>query len=78
MAALLVSGACRHGAKFSITLDWVAISHEAVEEIIACVQDFVRDPSLTQRSFFWDSGVAILENAVVVADSVILSGEYKP
>ena len=78
MTALVVRGASRRGAKFSISLDRVAISRYAVEEVITCVQDFVRDASFTQRSFFSVSGVAMLQDAVAAADSVSVSEENNP
>ena len=56
----------------------VAISQEAVEGVITCVQDFVHDPSFTQRSFFSDTGVAMLKIAVFAEDTVIMSMKYNP
>ena len=40
------------------------------------MQDFVRDPLFTQKTFFSDSGVAMLKDAVAVADSVNLGQEF--
>ena len=51
------------------------MSREAVEEVIASVQDFVRDSSFTQKKFFSDSGVAMLKDAVVSDGWVIVSKE---
>ena len=42
----------------------LAISQEAVEGVITCVQDFVGDASFNRRSFFSDSGLAMLQDAV--------------
>ena len=61
---------------FIISLDWVAISREAVEGVIACVKDFVRDASFTQKNFSSNSGVAMLQDLVAAADSVIGSEGY--
>ena len=78
MTALIVGCASRRGAKFSISLDWVAISREAVEGVIACVQYFVGDVSFPQRNFCSDIGVAMLQDAVAAVDSVIVSEDYNP
>ena len=78
MTALIVRGAGRRGAQFSISLDRVAISREAVERVITGVEDFVRNGSFTQRSLFPDSGVATLQDAVAPADNVIVTEDYNP
>ena len=59
-------------------LDRVALCREAVERVITCVQDFLRDHWFTQKNFFSDSGVAMLNEAVAVADIVIVSEDFKP
>ena len=56
----------------------MALSGEAIEGVITWVQDFARDPLTTQNSFFCDSGVAMLKDALVVADSVIVREEFNP
>ena len=66
------------GAPFNINLDRVAVSREAVEGVIYCVQEFGRDPLFTQKSLFSDSAVARLKYAVAVADSVIVSEQFSP
>ena len=63
---------------FIISLDWVAISREAVEGVITCVKEFVPDASFTQKSFSSNSGVAMLQDLVAAADSVIASEGYNP
>ena len=78
LTALVVRGASRRGAPFSFSLDRVAISREAMEMVITCSRDFGWDPFFTQKSFFSDSGVAMLKEAVGVADSVIVSDEFNP
>ena len=56
----------------------MVLSFEVAEGFITCVQDFVRDPFFTQKSFFSERGVAMLKDAVAVADSVIVSEKFKP
>ena len=55
---------------FTVSLDGVAIDHEKVKGAVACVQDFVCHPSFTQRSFFSETGIGMLNNAVTAADTV--------
>ena len=43
---------------------------------VACVQDFVRHPSFTQRSFFSDTGISKLNKAVTAADAVRNSDRF--
>ena len=63
---------------FTVSLDGVAIGHEKVKGAVACVQDFVRHPSFTQRSFFSDIGISMLNNAVTAADAVRNSDRFNP
>ena len=63
---------------FTVPLDGVAIDHEKVKGAVACVQDFVRHPSFTQRSFFSDTGISMLNNAVTAADAVRNSDRFNP
>ena len=56
----------------------MAVSREAVAGVISCVQDVVRNATITQRSFFSDSGVVMLNQASAFADSVIVIEEYNP
>ena len=78
LTALVVRGTSRRGAPFSIDLDRVVVSREPVEGVITSVQDFVLYPLFTQKNFFSDSGVAMLKDAVAIADSVIVSEEFNP
>ena len=78
MTPLTVGGASRRGALFSIKLDSVTLSREAIEIVITCVQDFVRDSLFTQKISFSDSGVAMIKDAKAVADSIIVSEEINP
>ena len=61
---------------FNVSLDGVAIGHEKVKGAVACVQDFVRHPSFTQRSFFSDTGISMLNIAVTAADAVRNSDRF--
>ena len=44
--------------------------------VIACLQEFERDPTFRQGSFFFDIGGAILKDAMAAADSVVMSEEF--
>ena len=63
---------------FTASLDGVAIDHEKVKGAVACVQDFVRHPLFTQRSFFSETGISMLNTAVTAADAVRNSDRYDP
>ena len=78
LTAFVFSGANERRAKFSTSVDWMAKSHESVERVFACVLDFVRDPSFTQKSWFSDSVTSVLGDAAVIAVSVIVSDETNP
>ena len=61
---------------FTVSLNGVAIEHEKVKGAVACVQDFVRHPLFTQRSFLSDSGISMLNTAVTAADAVRNSAKF--
>ena len=42
------------------------------------VQDFVRSPHFTQKSFFSESGLRLLSESVPIADSITLSSVHAP
>ena len=63
---------------FTVSLHGVAIDHEKVKWAVACVQDFVRHPSFTQRSFFSETGIGMLNTAVTAADAVRNSALFDP
>ena len=63
---------------FTVSLDGVAIDHEKVKGTVACVKDFVRHPSFTQRSFSSETGISILNTAVTAADNVRNSARFDP
>ena len=74
----MIRGPPTHVEKFSICLDRVAIKQGEVRGVLLCVQDFVRSPHFTQRSFFSDSGLRMLSKSVAIADSITSSPVYAP
>ena len=63
---------------FIVSLNGVAISHEKVKGAVACVQDFVRHPLFTQRNFFSETGISMLNTAVTAADAVRNTSKFDP
>ena len=51
----------------------MAIREDIVRGVLLCVQDFVRDPVFTQRSFFSETGVEMLSEAAAISDSITSS-----
>ena len=74
----MVKGPSEVHPVFTVSLDGVAIDQEKVKGAVACVQDFVRHPSFTQRSFFSETGIGMLNNAVTAADAVRNSAHFDP
>ena len=74
----MVKGPTEVHPVFTVSLDGVAIDHEKVKGAVACVQDFVRHPSFTQRSLFSETGIGMLNNAVTAADAVRNSAHFDP
>ena len=74
----MVKGPSEVHPVFTVSLDGVAIDHEKVKGAVACVQDFVRHPSFTQRSFFSETGIGMLNSAVTAADAVRNSAHFDP
>ena len=66
------------GEKFTVNLDRVAIREDIVRSVLLCVQDFVRDPVFTQRSFFSETGVEMLSEAAAISDSITSSSLCVP
>ena len=66
------------GENFTLKLDRVAIREDVVRSVLLCVQEFVRDPVFTQRSFFSETGVAMLSEAAAICDSVTNSSVFVP
>ena len=63
---------------FTVSLDGIAIDHAKVKGAVACVLDFVCHPSFTQRSFFSETGIGMLNTAVTAADAVRNSAHFDP
>ena len=78
LTALVVRGPSKLHPVFTVSLDGLAISHEEVNGEIACVQDFVRHHVFTQRNFFSETGISMLNIAVAVADAVGNSFDFDP
>ena len=76
LTALAFRGPVTSGERFTVSWDWVAIREEVVRSVLLCVRDFVRDPVLTQRSFFSETGAATLSEATAISDSIISSSFY--
>ena len=74
----MVKGPSEVHPVFTVSLDGVAIDHEKMKRAVACVLDFVRHPSFTQRSFFSDTGIGMLNNAVTAADAVRNRDRFNP
>ena len=78
LTALALRGPLPSGEKFAVGLDRVAIREDIVRGVLLCVQDFVRDPVFTQRSFFSETGVVMLSEAAAISDSITSSSVYVP
>ena len=78
LPALVVKGPSELHLVFTVSLNGVAISHEKVKVAVACVQDFVCHPLFTQGNFFSESGISMLNTAVIVADAVQDSSKFEP
>ena len=73
----MVRGPLTCGGRFIINLDRVMICKDEVQSAIFCVQDFVRSPHFTQRSFFSDSGIAMLTESGAISDRITHSAAFK-
>ena len=78
LTALIVRRPLTRGERFIINLDRVMICEEEVQSAILCVQDFVRSPHFTQRSFFSDSGIAMLTESAAISDRITHSAVFEP
>ena len=74
----MVKGPSEVHPVYTVSLDGVAIDHAKVKGAVACVQDFVCHPSFTQRSFFSETGIRMLNNAVTAADALRNSAHFDP
>ena len=78
LTALALRGPLVSGEKFTVNLDRLAIREDIVRGVFLCVQDFVRDPVFTQRSFFSETGVEMLSEVAAISDSITSSSLYVP
>ena len=78
LTALIVRGPVTCGGRFIINLDRVMICEDEVQSAILCLQDFVRSPHFTQRSFFSDSGNAMLTESAAISDKITNSAVFEP
>ena len=53
------------------------IFEDEVRGALLCVQDFVRSPHFTQRNFFSDSGVTMLDEPAAICDSITNSAVFE-
>ena len=67
LTALVVRGPEESHPIFTVFLDSVAINHEKVNGAVEGVLDFVRNRLFTQKNFFSETGVSML-NPVAAAD----------
>ena len=78
LTALALRGPLPTGERFTVCLDRVAIPEGIVRGVLLCVQNFVRDPVFTQRSFFSETGVEMLSEAAAISDIITSSSVYVP
>ena len=78
LTALIVRGPVTYGGRFIIGSDRVMICEDEVQSAFLCVQDFVRSPHFTQRSFFSDSGIAMLTESAAISDRITHSAVFEP
>ena len=78
LTTLVIRGPPTYSEKFTVSLDRVAIKEEEVRGVLFCVQDFVRSPHFTRRSFFSEFGLTVLSESVAIADSITSSPVYAP
>ena len=78
LTALVVKGPSELHPVFTVSFDGVAVIQEKVKVAVACVQDFLRQPLFTQRNFFSEIGISMLNTAVTAADVVRNSSKFDP
>ena len=66
------------GPIINVSLNGVAIDHEKVKGAVVCVQDFLRHPLFTQRNFFSETGISMMNTTVTAADPVRHSSKFDP
>ena len=78
LTTLLIRGPETRGENFFVRRDRVVIKKTVVLGFLLCVQDFVRTPHFTHRSFFSESGLTMLSESVSIADRITSSPVYAP
>ena len=78
LTALVVKGPSEWDPVFTVSFNGVANSHEKVKLAVAFMQKFVRHPLFTQRNFFTETGIRMLNTAVTAADAVQQSSKFEP
>ena len=78
LRALIVRGPVTCGGRLIINLNRVMICKVEVQSAVLCVHDFVRSPHFTQRSFFSDSGIAMLTESAAISDRITRSAVFEP
>ena len=78
LTPLLVRGVVETIPPFTVDLQGVSIPRLVVSACFSCVQHFVRSPLFTQRGFFTDAGVGLLQTAIETADGVCSSASHIP
>ena len=78
LTTLAIRGYSAKCEEFTINLHRVAIKKEEVRGVLLSVQDFVRSPHFTQRSFFSETGWSMFSESVAIADSITSSPVYAP
>ena len=73
LTALAIRGPVTSGGRFTVNLDRVAIREELVRGVLMFVLDFVRDSVFTQRSFFSETGVAMLSEDAAISKTITSS-----
>ena len=63
---------------FTVSIDGFPIDHEKAKGAVACVQDLVGHPLFTQRNFFFETEIGMLNTAVSVANAFRHRSEFDP
>ena len=70
LTALVVSAPSELHSVFTVSLNGVPINHEKLNWAVGYVQEIVRHRLFTQKNFFSETGISMIETAVAAADSV--------
>ena len=74
----MVKGPSELHPVFTASLKGDAIDPKKVKGAVACVKVFVRHPLFTQRNFFSETGISMLNTAVTAAGAVRNSSKFDP